>query len=121
VPLDDTGSTPVRQKSEDLQSFDHAVLAALAPLDTIITGPRRRAEALAGARQQIHAAAAALVAAERRRVVQMTTSGQLRKQVLELVAAYEELCDFVDDIERQPVIAGEVKRLRCRGEIRWVL
>jgi hypothetical protein len=49
--------------------FELALDQALAPLDSIITGPRRRAEALCRARREILAAAAAAMKAERRRVV----------------------------------------------------
>jgi hypothetical protein len=58
-----------------------------------------------------------MVPAERRRVVQATTTAQLRAEVLKLIASHEGLLD----LERQPVIAGEVRRLRARGEIPWLL
>jgi hypothetical protein len=133
MPLDNGASPPVRPVTETRSlgengaaaetakpDFELALDAALAPLDSIITGPRRRAEAVARARQQIHAAAEALVKAERR-VVAALTPAQLRKEVLELITSHEALLDYIDDLERQPVIAGEVRRLRCRGEIGWLL
>jgi hypothetical protein len=100
--------------------FELALDQALSTLDQPL-GPRRRLEALARAKQQILAAAAAMVAAERRRVVQALTPARLRKEVRELLDVYEAVLDYVDDLERQPVIAGEVRRLWCRGEIRWML
>jgi hypothetical protein len=101
--------------------FGRALDEALAPLDQLIPGPRRRAEALAHARRAILAAADLALAAERRRVVQMTTPTQLRNQILALVDSHAQLLDLLDDIERCPAIAQELHRLRCRGEIRWEL
>jgi hypothetical protein len=50
VPLDDAGSRPVRPVTGSNwqvanNDFDRALDAALAPLDQLIPGPRRRAEA----------------------------------------------------------------------------
>jgi hypothetical protein len=56
--------------------------------------------------------------AERSRVVQMTSPAQLRSQILALVDSHDELLNLVQDLERQPVIAAEMRRLRCCGEIR---
>jgi hypothetical protein len=58
------------------------------------------------------------MATERRRVVQMTTMSQLRREVLELIESREQLLDYIDDLERQPVIAAEMRRLRCRAAVR---
>jgi hypothetical protein len=124
MPFDSGASPPVRPTAETLwepkKDFDCALDQALAPLDSVM-GPRRRAEALCRARQQIHAAVAAMVAAERRRVVQAMTPAQLRVEVLQLIASHEALVDYIEDLERWSVIAAELRRLRCRGEIRWVL
>jgi hypothetical protein len=85
MPLDNSGSPPVRPATEISSNFEGAVCAALAPLDQLIVGVRRRAEAIAGARRAILAAADVALKAERRRVVQMTTSALLRNQILALV------------------------------------
>jgi hypothetical protein len=100
--------------------FTLAVDGALAPLDNMM-GPRARAVAIANARREILAAADAAMKAEKRRIVAALTPAQLRKEVRELLDAHEQLLDYIDDLERQPVIAGEVRRLRSSGEIRWVL
>jgi hypothetical protein len=100
--------------------LEQSIAAALAPLDKLM-GSRERAFALTRARHEIRAAIESALKAERRRVVQEMTSAELRAQVLELVASHEALLDFVDDLERQPMIAAELRRLRCRGEIRWLL
>jgi DNA primase len=119
-PTAETGSRSRRHDLETSPDFDRALCAALAPLNQMMP-QRQRAEALARARREILAAAAALMKAERRRVVQMTSPAQLRDEVLELVNSHEALLDYIDDLERQPVIAREVKRLRSRGEIPWPL
>jgi hypothetical protein len=61
------------------------------------------------------------VKAERRRVVQAMTPARLRKEVLELIDSHARLLDYLDDIERQPVIAAEVNRLCRSGAIPWPL
>jgi hypothetical protein len=100
--------------------FELAVDQALAALDSMM-GPRARAAAIANARREILAAADAALKAEKRRTVAALTPAQLRKEVRESLDAHTALLDFVDDLERQPVIAGEVKRLRSRGELPWPL
>jgi hypothetical protein len=100
--------------------FETALGAALAPLDRLLP-QRRRVEALARARGEILAAFDAALAAERRRVVRATTPPELRTEVGQLLDSHDELLDYLEDIERQPVIAAELQRLRCSGEIRWVL
>jgi hypothetical protein len=52
-------------------------------------------------------------------VVRATTTAELRKEVRELLDSYEQLLDYVEDLERCPVIAAELQRLRCCGELRW--
>jgi hypothetical protein len=99
--------------------FDCALCAALASLDRMMP-ERQRAEALAGARRDILAAAAAALAAERRRAVALVTSRGLREKVRRLVDSHTELLDYLDEIERQPVIAAELQCLRQSGEIRWL-
>jgi hypothetical protein len=121
MPFDSSAAEPVRPMAETCYAdFACALDQALAPLDSVM-GPRRRTEALTLARQQIHAAAAAMVAAERGRVVRATTTAQLRAEVLELAESHEALLELLDDLERRPVIAAELRRLRCRGEIKWML
>jgi hypothetical protein len=100
--------------------FASAVSRVLAMLDRLMP-QRQRAAALARARRDILAAAAVALAAEPRRVVEMTTSPELREKVRRLVDSHAELLDYLDDLDRHPVIAGELQRLRCSGEIRWVL
>jgi hypothetical protein len=121
MPLDNGASAPVRPATENRHpDFEHALVLALASLDRLMP-QRQRAEALVRARREILAAVSATMAAERRRVVQMTTSAQLRREVIELIDGRDQLLDFIDDLVRQPLIAAEVRRLRCRGEIGWML
>jgi hypothetical protein len=93
---------------------------ALAPLDNMM-GPRARAAAIANARREILAAVEALMQAEKRRLVAAMSPAQLRKEVRELLDAYESVLDYVDAIERWPRIGEELKRLRACGEIPWPL
>jgi acyl-CoA reductase-like NAD-dependent aldehyde dehydrogenase len=113
-------SEPVRPMAETEKDFERAIASALAPLDRMMPA-RQRAEALSRARREILAAAEAIAAAERKRVAQAMTPAALRKQILDLVASHQELLDYIDDIGRVPVIAAEMRRLRCRGEIGWML
>jgi hypothetical protein len=100
--------------------FELALDEALAALPAV-AGPRTHAAAVARVRQLIVTAAEALMRAEKRRIVAALTPAQLRKEVRELIDSHEALLDYIDDLERQPVIAGEVKRLRARGELPWPL
>jgi hypothetical protein len=96
--------------------FELALDEALAALPAV-AGPRTHAAALAHARCEILAAADAALKAEKRKLVAALTPVQLRKEVRELLDAHEALLDFIDDLERQPAIARELRRRRCRGEI----
>jgi hypothetical protein len=100
--------------------FELALDRALAPFNRMMS-QRQRTEAIARARSQILLAVEVAMKAERRRVVAELTPAQLRKEVRELLDSHTELLDYLDDLERQPVIAGEVRRLRARGEIPWPL
>jgi hypothetical protein len=100
--------------------FEQALDAALLPLDRMM-GSRWRAAALARARGEIMAAFADAQKAEKRRLVAALTPAELRKEVRALIDSHEALLDYLDDLERVPVIAREVKRLRSRGEIPWPL
>jgi hypothetical protein len=121
MPLDDTGSASVRPATETrCADFAGALDATLASLDKIV-GSSQRAREFARARREILAAADATMKAEKRRIVAALTPAWLRKEVRELIDSHEALLDYIDDLERQPVIAGEVQRLRSRGEIPWPL
>jgi hypothetical protein len=100
--------------------FQLALDQALAALDNMM-GPRQRAAAIANARREILVAFAAAVKTEKRKIVAALTPAQLRKEVRELLDSHEALLDYIDDLERQPVIAGEVRRLRRSGAIPWPL
>ena len=80
-----------------------------------------RAAAIANARREILVAFVAALKAEKRRLVAALTPAQLRKEVRELLDAYTSVLDYLDDLDRQPVIAAEERRLRARGEIPWPL
>jgi hypothetical protein len=129
--LGNGASAPVRPTTEtrspignggtaeiDKPDFDRALDQALAPLEGMM-GPRARAAALARARREILAAVEVAMKAEKRRLVAALTPAQLRKEVRELLDAYTSVLDYLDDLDRQPVIAAEVRRLRARGEIPW--
>jgi hypothetical protein len=100
--------------------LEQAIATVLRSLDKLM-GSRERAFALTRARHELRAAIEPALKAERRRVVRATTDAQIRKEVLEIIAERDALLDFVDDLQRQPMIAAEVRRLRARGEIRWLL
>jgi hypothetical protein len=131
MPLDVVASAPVRPMSETpMQNggaaethkpdFTLALDAALVMLDRLMP-QRQRVEALCRARREILEAAAAAMKAEKRKIVAALTPAQLRKEVRELLDAHEAVLDYLDDLERQPVIAGELKRLRRSGQIPWPL
>jgi hypothetical protein len=100
--------------------FALALARALAPFG-IMMSSRQRVEAIARARREILAAVELALKAERRRTVAALTPAQLRKEVRELLDSHTQLLDYLDDLMRCPVIAGEVRRLRARGEIPWPL
>jgi hypothetical protein len=127
MPLDDSAEPTVRPtvvnnvvNGASPPDFGLALDAALAPLDRMM-GSRWPAEALARARVAIMAAFADATKAEKRRIVAALSPAELRKEVQQLLDSHEALLDYLDDLERQPVIAAEVKKLRARGEIPWPL
>jgi hypothetical protein len=114
-----TAETP----SETEEVFARALDEALAPFG-IMMSSRQRTAAIARARREILAAADAMMKAEKRRIVEAERQGdvaELWKEVDELIAAHKAVLNYVDDLERQPVIAGEVRRLRRTGQIPWFL
>jgi hypothetical protein len=100
--------------------LEQSIAAVLRSLDKLM-GSRERAFALTRARHELRAALELALKAERRRVVRATMPAKLRKDVLALADSHNELLDYLDELERQPVIAAELQRLRCRGEICWLL
>jgi hypothetical protein len=113
-------AAPVRPMAEREKDFERALAEALAPLDRMMP-QRQRAEALRRARGEIVAALDVALKAEKRRIVAALSPEALRREVQQLLDSHTQLLDYVDDLERQPVIAREVKRLRGRGEIPWPL
>jgi hypothetical protein len=116
APVRPTAETPAEMEG----FFDRALDAALAGLDRMM-GPRQRAAAIASARREIFTAAEALVKAERRKTVAELTPVQLRREIQQLLDSHTQLLDYLDDLDRQPVIAAEVRRLRRSGQLPWPL